>query len=326
MTEAQKANNGVPPSSSSTPKTKSQSELYPMTLWKYDAFLHAFSVLIDLFFREVHPRGAWRVPRSGPILFVAAPHANQFVDGLVLQRTLKREANRRVGLLIAEKSVHGFIGWGSRLTGSVPVGRAQDKAKPANGRIYMPDPINDPTLIRGVGTDFEKEAEVGGMIFLPSVKGQSGSSVDIAQIISPEEVRTKRPFTEKLSLFQLTGRDDIDSQGNFSNQAFKGVTDGYEGTKYKLAPHIDQTEVYKAVFSRLRSGGCIGIFPEGGSHDRTELLPLKAGVAIMALGTLAEAPDCGLQIVPVGMNYFHAHKFRSRAVVEFAPLSQSQTI
>ncbi|KAH8161451.1 hypothetical protein CIB48_g6795 [Xylaria polymorpha] len=317
MTEAQKANNGVPPSSSSTPKTKSQSELYPMTLWKYDAFLHAFSVLIDLFFREVHPRGAWRVPRSGPILFVAAPHANQFVDGLVLQRTLKREANRRVGLLIAEKSVHGFIGWGSRLTGSVPVGRAQDKAKPANGRIYMPDPINDPTLIRGVGTDFEKEAEVGGMIFLPSVKGQSGSSVDIAQIISPEEVRTKRPFTEKLSLFQLTGRDDIDSQGNFSNQAFKGVTDGYEGTKYKLAPHIDQTEVYKAVFSRLRSGGCIGIFPEGGSHDRTELLPLKAGVAIMALGTLAEAPDCGLQIVPVGMNYFHAHKFRSRAVVEF---------
>src|SRR5690606_38019758 len=39
--------------------------------------------------------------------------------------------------------------------------------------------------------------------------------------------------------------------------------------------------------------------------------------AIMALGALAEAPDCGLTIVPVGMNYFHPHKFRSRAVVEF---------
>jgi glycerol-3-phosphate O-acyltransferase / dihydroxyacetone phosphate acyltransferase len=37
----------------------------------------------------------------------------------------------------------------------------------------------------------------------------------------------------------------------------------------------------------------------------------------MALGALAENPDCGLKIIPCGMNYFHAHKFRSRAVVEF---------
>lgn len=42
-----------------------------------------------------------------------------------------------------------------------------------------------------------------------------------------------------------------------------------------------------------------------------------AGVAIMALGALAQDPDCGLKIIPVGMNYFHAHKFRSRAVIEF---------
>lgn len=37
----------------------------------------------------------------------------------------------------------------------------------------------------------------------------------------------------------------------------------------------------------------------------------------MALGSLAENPDSGLKIIPCGMNYFHAHKFRSRAVVEF---------
>ncbi|KAI0477712.1 glycerol-3-phosphate acyltransferase [Xylariaceae sp. FL0804] len=302
---------------STAPAPKLDKELYPMTPWKYDAFLHTFSVLVDLFFREVHPRGAWRVPKKGPILFVAAPHANQFVDGLVLQRTLKQEANRRVGLLIAEKSVHGFIGWGSRQTGSVPVGRAQDKAKPAKGLIYLPDPVNDPTLIRGVGTDFEKEAEVAGMIFLPSVKGQSGSSVDIAKIVGPEELRTKRPFKGRVAIQQLTGRDDVDDKGELENKQLTGPKDGYQGTKYKIAPHIDQTDVYKAVFTRLRRGGCVGIFPEGGSHDRTALLPLKAGVAIMALGALAEDPDCELQIVPVGMNYFHAHKFRSRAVIEF---------
>jgi glycerol-3-phosphate O-acyltransferase/dihydroxyacetone phosphate acyltransferase len=55
----------------------------------------------------------------------------------------------------------------------------------------------------------------------------------------------------------------------------------------------------------------------GGSHDRTDLLPLKAGVSLMALGAMASNPDCKVKIVPVGLSYFHAHKFRSRAVVEF---------
>ena len=224
-----------------------------------------------------------------------------------------------MSLLIAQKSVHGFIGWASRQVGSVPVGRAQDAAKPADGTVYLPDPINDPTLIRGIGTNFEKQAQIGGMLFLPSVKGHTGASVDVAQILGPEELRVKRPFKGKISMFQLTGRDDIDENGEFKNKDVKGCKEGFEGTKFKLAPHIDQTKVYQAVFDRLKSGGCVGIFPEGGSHDRTELLPLKAGVAIMALGTLAEAPDCGLRIVPVGLNYFHAHKFRSRAVVEFGP-------
>ena len=35
----------------------------------------------------------------------------------------------------------------------------------------------------------------------------------------------------------------------------------------------------------------------------------------MALGALAQGSD--VTVVPVGLNYFHAHKFRSRAVVEF---------
>ncbi|KAK3381419.1 hypothetical protein B0H63DRAFT_204045 [Podospora didyma] len=305
----------APPQSAANPKPAK--ELYPMSAWKYDMVLWTMSILADLFFREVHPRGSWKVPRNGPVLFVAAPHANQFVDALILQRTLRHEAKRRVSLLIAQKSVHGFIGWMSRQVGAVPVGRAQDSATAGKGAIYLPDPTNDPTLIRGIGTNFEKDAEVGGMIFLPSIKGHTGLSVDIAEILGPEEIRIKRAFKGKISVSQLTGRDDIDEDGKFQNKDVKGSREGFAGTKYKIAPHIDQSKVYDAVFNRLRNGGCVGIFPEGGSHDRTELLPLKAGVAIMALGTLAESPDCGLKIVPVGMNYFHAHKFRSRAVVEF---------
>jgi len=48
-----------------------------MSNWKYDSFLWVMSILADLFFREVHPRGSWKVPRHGPVLFVAAPHNNQ---------------------------------------------------------------------------------------------------------------------------------------------------------------------------------------------------------------------------------------------------------
>ena len=37
----------------------------------------------------------------------------------------------------------------------------------------------------------------------------------------------------------------------------------------------------------------------------------------MALGAMANNPNVQVKIVPVGLSYFHAHRFRSRAVVEF---------
>jgi glycerol-3-phosphate O-acyltransferase / dihydroxyacetone phosphate acyltransferase len=37
----------------------------------------------------------------------------------------------------------------------------------------------------------------------------------------------------------------------------------------------------------------------------------------MALGAMADDPNVKVKIVPVGLSYFHPHKFRSRAVVEF---------
>lgn len=49
----------------------------PLIGWLYDLVLWLFSVLVDLFFREVHPRGSWKIPRKGPVILVAAPHANQ---------------------------------------------------------------------------------------------------------------------------------------------------------------------------------------------------------------------------------------------------------
>ncbi|KAI4161781.1 MAG: hypothetical protein LQ342_004614 [Letrouitia transgressa] len=244
----------------------------------------------------------------------------QFVDPLILMRVVKTEAQRRIAWLIAEKSMRRrFIGGVSRLIGAVPVGRALDSTKPGAGKVYMPN-TTDPTLIRGNGTNFEKEAQKGGLLVLPTVNGLAANS-EILEIHGPEEIRLKREFKGAVALRQLTGRTDVNEDGKFTNGGVRRVQEGFEGTPYKTAPKVDQTEVYDAVFESLNGGGCIGIFPEGGSHDRTELLPLKPGVAIMALGSLAANPESGLKIIPCGMNYFHAHKFRSRAVVEFgAPI------
>ena len=60
----------------------------------------------------------------------------------------------------------------------------------------------------------------------------------------------------------------------------------------------------------------IGIFPEGGSHDRTDLLPLKPGVAFIAYSAL-ERDHFNIPIVPVGLNYFRGHRFRGRVIVEY---------
>jgi glycerol-3-phosphate O-acyltransferase/dihydroxyacetone phosphate acyltransferase len=51
--------------------------LAPMNNFVYDLFLWIFSIVVELFFREIHPRSSWKIPRKGPVIFVAAPHANQ---------------------------------------------------------------------------------------------------------------------------------------------------------------------------------------------------------------------------------------------------------
>jgi glycerol-3-phosphate O-acyltransferase/dihydroxyacetone phosphate acyltransferase len=62
----------------------------------------------------------------------------------------------------------------------------------------------------------------------------------------------------------------------------------FSGEAFVVTPKLDQAEVFDAVEDGLAAGRCVGIFPEGGSHDRTDFLPLKAGICIMALGAMAK--------------------------------------
>ena len=266
--------------------------------WMYDLLLWVFSVCLDVFFREVFPRGAWRIPSRNAVIIVAAPHANQFVDSILLMRIVKQHAGRRISFLIAEKSMREpYIGRMAACMGALPVVRAMDNIRPGPGKIYLPDPERNPGLVRARGVNFT-DFTVGDIIVLPRQDRGTPEQQTIAQILGPDELLLRKPFKASEAGHSLHQQVLV-------------------GTSYKIAPHVDQADMFDAVFRGLTDGGCIGIFPEGGSHDRPSLLPLKAGAAIIALGTLARDPNCNLTILPCGMSYFNPHKFRSRAVVEF---------
>jgi glycerol-3-phosphate O-acyltransferase/dihydroxyacetone phosphate acyltransferase len=172
---------------------------------------------------------------------------------------IMKSLNRRISWLMAAKSFDKpIIGPLARLVGAVPVSRAMDNVKAAEGAIYLLEPDRNPRLLGGIGTKFDGPGfEVGGSIYLPAINGES-QKLDIAEICGSKKIILKTA---------PTGNDIIDQ---LSQQG---------GTGFKIAPHVDQGAVYDAVFERLRNDGCIGIFPEGGSHDRTNLLPLK-GVSL----------------------------------------------
>eukprot|EP01042_Synura_sphagnicola_P009615 gene9615-12335_t len=78
--------------------------------------------------------------------------------------------------------------------------------------------------------------------------------------------------------------------------------------------------MFDKVHSALAGGKNLCIFPEGGSHDNTDLLPLKVGIAAITFGVLQKY-NINVPIVPVGLTYFRGHRFRGRVVVEFgAPI------
>ncbi|KAJ6630769.1 glycerol-3-phosphate O-acyltransferase [Mycena sp. CBHHK59/15] len=268
----------------------------------YDAVMLFWRTITQIFFREVRPRGAFNIPRAGPVIFVGAPHNNQFLDPLLLSLEVYRETHRHVQFLAAAKSMERkAVGFFIRLMDSIPVARAADSASRGTGCIRLPP--DDPCLVLGIGTCFLSEFAPRMQIMLN--KSMNSLVAEVTEVLSDTELRIKKEFggskgttkiREKLAELEQSGQNGLD---------------------FKKLPFVDQQEMYQHVYKSLNNGGSIGIFPEGGSHDRTDLLPLKAGVSIMALGAMANDPNVRVKIVPVGLSYFHAHRFRSRAVVEF---------
>lgn len=272
----------------------------------YDLGISFFGLIVQVFFREISQRGAHAIPQTGPVLFVIGPHSNQFVDPMVVLKTCHP---RRCKFLIAQKSHdRPIVGFFSRALQAIPVPRAQDYTVKGSGTLYQKQ--GDTTTLYGdAETDFAAAlasvhkayprcaAENGQALFTVQLI-DAGVTMDIKHIVSATEATLTKPVSPETHTL-LCRKEEV--------------------KRFKVMPYFDQSKVYRRVHQALADGECIGIFPEGGSHDQPELLPLKAGVTLMALGAMAaesEAP-MDLKIIPVGLHYYNPHRFRSRAVVEY---------
>eukprot|EP00928_Gymnodinium_smaydae_P009824 TRINITY_DN13679_c0_g3_i1.p1 TRINITY_DN13679_c0_g3~~TRINITY_DN13679_c0_g3_i1.p1 ORF type:complete len:573 (-),score=80.79 TRINITY_DN13679_c0_g3_i1:84-1592(-) len=188
---------------------------------------------------------------------------------------------RVVRFLIAAKSLgRAVIGDLARMAQAIGVARPQDLVKAGTGSVSL---SQDGAVIVGRGTSFLQELSPGFKVVV------GGEEFLVRSVESADRCTVEPPSTGFASF--------VDS-------------------KYKVMPKVDQHSVYNTVHEALRSGDCIGIFPEGGSHDQTSMLELKPGVAVMALGAM-QAGAHNVQICPCGLNYYEPYKFRSRVVVEF---------
>lgn len=183
---------------------------------------------------------------------------------------------------------------------------------------------DDPYIVLGEGTKFLEELRPKMQIMLS--KAVNSSIAEVVEVISDTLLRIKGEFHNESEKSTKLVREKVE----------EAKSQGIVGLTFKTLPYVDQNEMYQDVYHRLRDGHCVAVYPEGvlllkhvvyrelihcigGSHDRTDLLPLKAGFAMMALGTMASYTNVEVKIVPVGLSYFHAHRFRSRAVIEFGP-------
>lgn len=78
---------------------------------------------------------------------------------------------------------------------------------------------------------------------------------------------------------------------------------------------VDNDAAFSALTRILEEGDAFAIFPEGISHTRPELAPLKTGAARIVLS--AGQRGVPVQIVPCGLSYRRRDRMRSRVLVQY---------
>lgn len=258
-----------------------------------------------------------KIPENGPVLLACGPHANQLIDSLVVLKSIPRID---IGFLTAQKTMRSkYFGKMARILRSIPVERPQDKSRAGRGKAS----VRGTSLKGHHGAMFTKEMMCGDTIMIFMEDGKTKLTARVKEIVDDTTAVLKAPpavhnpkgelrvvnenIPRSPSLINLLSASKDSSPVSF---------DIPQPRPYKIVPKIDQSKVFSRVITTLEKGKIVGIFPEGGSHDNPHLLPLKAGITIMALETMSRNPELKVPIIPIGINYFNGHRFRSRVYVE----------
>jgi len=242
-------------------------------------FVLFFRLLLSVYFKEIQVIGLENIPKEGPIIFVGN-HANQYIDPLCIVAYAGHHISFMVAASTYRQKLMGFF---CKLFGAIPVERPQDIAQDGKGSVE----ICEGGIVKGHESNFTKQALVGD-----TLKAKGYPDLLISEIRSDTEMIVKAKETENCELNKKVS--------------------------YKIAPKVDQSHVFASVWDGLSNGKNLGIFPEGGSHDQPDLLPLKVGVAICGLGAMSKYKDIQVRVVACGLKYFHPHRFRSKMIIEFS--------
>lgn len=95
---------------------------------------------------------------------------------------------------------------------------------------------------------------------------------------------------------------------------------------------VSNRDSFEACYQLLENNGVLLIFPEGTSYQERTLRPFKSGAARIALDVEQKnAGKLGLKVVPIGIHYSQAERFRSKILIqvgepiEIAPFLSSYT-
>lgn len=247
-------------------------------------FLRIFvKIVVRLFFRQVTVIGRENIPASGPVI-ICATHNNQYVDAMMLIYAIRRPINFVIAASSAKLS---YMKWFSKVAGFIPTERPIDHKVTGKGILVK---VTKNSVI-GEGTEFTKELHVGCSIKPKDLKEE----FIVSRIVSDTELA-------------VSTANDIDTGESYDLE---------KPSAYFILPKLDQKKVFSSVANVIQSDQVIGIFPEGGSHDQTKLLPLKAGACVFVWSAHAELNKDPAMIC-TGINYYDASKFRSKVIINIS--------
>lgn len=255
----------------------------------YGSVKYFLKVVTSMYFQKINVIGQENIPKEGPVI-ICGNHANQFVDPMLIISNSTRNLSVCMAASSYSKPVIGYF---AKKLAVIPVYRPEDGKIKAKGKIKMVSK----TKIEGIGTTFLEDTKdtTKFPLGLQSLMIKGKYMVYVSSIDSDTSITIK----ENEAVFETLSKEEE------------------EEFFYFYIPKMDNSKMFTEAYQILKNNGSVCIFPEGTSHDRTNFIKLKAGVALMALGAMAHHDTQEIKIMSAGLSYFRREEFRSQVLLEF---------